>query len=422
MIAPPVDLNVSGVEFLTAALAGAAQFFWLPAARLRRLAWAAGSLAALWLVLPDPASRLALAAFLLSGYGTALVLRRRPSALLLGGYLALLVAAFLLLKRYAVVGWALPVRLRGVALAHVVRITGLSYILFRQIHFLVDAAQGQIEAPSLWTYLNYQLNVFTLLAGPIQRYQDFAAQWSRLAPVHETPHELLDDCRRLLWGVLKLALIAPFFYRGWDELQGTLLHASDFGWKYLAEFPVVFYFYPIYLYCNFSGYCDIVIAAGRLFGMRFPENFDRPWLARDVIEFWTRWHITLGTWIRDYLFMPLYKPLVERWPRRARSFVWPAYFLAFAVAGVWHGTTMNFLLYGVWQGLGISVNKLYESWLLARRGRQGLQDHLLSRPVRRAAVFLNLQFQCVSMLIFSQRDPLRAWHLLHGVTLVLVRR
>ena len=131
--------------------------------------------------------------------------------------------------------------------------------------------------------------------------------------------------------------------QGWDELEVGLVNNRVAGWKYLAEFPVVFYFYPLYLYFNFAGYCDIVIAAARLFGMKLPENFNRPWLARNPIEFWTRWHITLGTWIRDYLFMPMYKPVVERWPKRAQSLAWIFYFLAFVVAGVWHGTTLNFL-------------------------------------------------------------------------------
>ena len=247
-------------------------------------------------------------------------------------------------------------------------------MLFRQIHVLVDAAQGQIERISLWSYVNYQLNLFTILAGPIQRYQDFDEQWRTLQPVLADPHELLRNCLRLLVGVLKIALIAPLFYKGWNELQVPLVSQHVAGWKYLVEFLVVFYFYPVYLYCNFSGYCDIVIAAGRFFGMRLPENFNRPYLARNVIEFWTRWHITLGTWIRDYLFMPMYKPVVERWPKRAPSLAWLFYFLAFVVAGVWHGTTLNFLFYGLWQGMGVSATKLYENWLLARRGRKGLRD------------------------------------------------
>ena len=223
-----------------------------------------------------------------SGYAMALLLRRRPSTWLLSGYLTLLVAAFLVLKRYPVLDWVLPpallgsplvilgIPIRDGVLEHVVRITGLSYMLFRQIHFLVDAAQGQIERPSFWSYLNYQVNLFTILAGPIQRYQDFDEQWRSLEPALADPQELLQNCMRLLLGVLKIGLVAPFVYKGWDEVLVAVVNHRVAGWRFIVEFLVVFYFYPLYLYFNFAGYCDIVIAAGRFFGMKLPENFNRP--------------------------------------------------------------------------------------------------------------------------------------------------
>lgn len=426
-----IDFNVSGVEFIAGVLLAAAVFFWLPAARLRQLLWACGNLFVLWLVLPNLASLIGLAIFLLSGYVVARVLRVWPSGWLLSSYITLLVAVFLVLKQYAILDWVLPaavmrssVQILGIpiqdgVLQHVVRITGLSYMLFRQIHVLVDAKQGQIERISLWSYVNYQVNLFTILAGPIQRYQDFDGQWQVLEPKLADPHELLANCLRLLLGVLKIALIAPLFFKGWDELQVGLVNHRVAGMKYLVEFPVVFYFYPLYLYFNFSGYCDIVIAASRFFGMKLPENFHRPYLARNPIDFWTRWHITLGTWIRDYLFLPMYKPVVERWPKRAQSLAWIFYFLAFVVAGTWHGTTLNFLFYGIWQGIGVSGTKLYENWLLARRGRKGLREYLQSPRIRLAAILLNLHFQCVSLLIFSQRDVGDAWRLFRGLILAL---
>ncbi len=433
MTSPAVDFNVSGVEFIAAVLLAAAVFFWLPGhpvlrvARVRQTFWACGNLFVLWLVLPNPASLAALVLFLGSGYVMVRVLQKWPSGWLLSSYVALLVAAFLVLKQYPVLEWLLPhalmsspMRILGIpirdgVLQHVVRITGLSYMLFRQIHVLVNAAQGQIEQISLWSFVNYQVNLFTLLAGPIQRYQDFHEQWQTLQPALADPHELLQNCLRLLLGVLKIALIAPLFYKGWDELQLGLVNHRVEGWKFLVEFPVVFYSYPIYLYCNFAGYCDIVIAASRFFGMKLPENFHRPWLARNVIDFWTRWHITLGLWIRDYLFMPMYKPVVERWPKRAQSLAWIFYFLAFVVAGVWHGTTLNFLFYGIWQGMGVSGTKLYENWLLARRGRKGLREYLQSPTIRLVAIVMNFHFQCVSMLIFSQRNVGDAWQLFRGL-------
>jgi D-alanyl-lipoteichoic acid acyltransferase DltB (MBOAT superfamily) len=451
MTSSAIDFNVSGIEFVAAVLLAATVFFWLPTARLRQLLWACGNLFVLWLVLPNAsslatstallfrgklglfdllsqqASAAALAVFLLSGYVVARALQRWPSGWLLSGYAAVLVAAFLVLKQYALLDWLLPpsfmqsalsrlgIPIQDAALVHLIRILGLSYMLFRQIHVLVDAAQGQIERISLWSYLNYQINVFTLLAGPIQRFQEFEEQWRTLQPVLADLNELLSNCLRILLGVLKIALIAPLFYKGWDELQVGMVNMHVSGWRFLVQFPIVFYFYPIYLYFNFAGYCDIVIAASRMFGMNLPENFNQPYLARNVLDFWTRWHITLGLWIRDYLFLPMYKPVVERWPKRAPSLAFVFYFLAFLIAGAWHGGTVNFLIYGGLQGLGASAAKIYENAIIAARGRNALKQYMKSPSWRAAAIFLNFHFQCFTLLFFSQVNCKDSWAMLRGL-------
>jgi D-alanyl-lipoteichoic acid acyltransferase DltB (MBOAT superfamily) len=427
MTSSVIDFNVSGIEFIAAMLLAAAVFFWLPAVRLRQLLWACGNGLVVWLMLPNMASLAVLAVFVVSGYVMARVLRVWPSGWLLSGYLVALVAAYLVLKPYQFLALLLPggyaslpgriagLTISGGVLSNVVRIAGLSYMLFRQIHVLVDALQGQIERISLWSYVNYQINLFTILAGPIQRYQDFDEQWQALQPVLADRNELLLNCLRILSGVLKIALFAPLFYKGWDELQVGLVNYRVAGWKFLIEFLVVFYAYPIYLYLNFSGYCDIVIAASRFFGMKLPENFNQPYLARNVLDFWTRWHITLGLWIRDYLFMPMYKPVVERWPKRAPSMAWVFYFLAFLVAGGWHGGTANYLIYGALQGLGASAAKVYESAIIAARGRKGLKAYLNSPWIRAAAILLNFHFQCLTLVFFSQARYEDAWRELCGL-------
>jgi alginate O-acetyltransferase complex protein AlgI len=390
-------MNVSSIEFVVPVLVGAAIFFYLPTVAWRQIALAAANLATLYLLLPNARLAACLAVFLGSGYLVARVLAVRPSRWLLGTYLFLLIAAFLVLQQYEVVTVLLPAALRE----HPIRIVGLSYMLFRQIHFLVDVMQDQTGPINLWTYANYQLNLFGILAGPIQRYQQFREQWDSLEPVLNDRHAVLRAGLRLFVGVLKIALVAPYFYNAWHELSHGLIAAHVAGWKYAVQFLVVFYFYPVYLYFNFSGYCDIVIAANSLFGIRLPENFDRPYLARNVLEFWTRWHITLGLWIRDYLFMAMYKPIAERWPKRAPSLAFLCYFFAFVLAGVWHGSTLNFLVYGLWQGVGASAGKLWESRLLRRGGRSGLRAYLQRPGVRLAAIAGNLHFQCLALVFFS---------------------
>ena len=115
----------------------------------------------------------------------------------------------------------------------------------------------------------------------------------------------------------------------------------------------------------------------------------------------------------------MYKPVVERWPKRAQSLAWIFYFLAFVVAGVWHGTTLNFLFYGIWQGMGVSARSSTRTGSLPAVGRKGLREYLQSPAIRFVAIVLNLHFQCVSMLIFSQRDVGDAWQMFRGLILAL---
>jgi D-alanyl-lipoteichoic acid acyltransferase DltB (MBOAT superfamily) len=388
------------LEFLLALSLLSATLFRLPGARLRQAVLAACFAGFLYSQIPNPVSWIVLAAFLLSGYVCALVLRRRPSRALFATYIVVLVGVFALLKKYDFLSLMLPQRI----FAHPVGIVGLSYMLFRQIHFLVDAMQEQIEHPSLWTYLNYQLNPFTLLAGPIQRYQPFHESWQNLSPVLCDRHEILSAYLRVLLGMIKVAGLSFVCL----ALHGKLLAQFEAGAAApgrgpvaLAKFVAMMYFYLFYMYLNFSGYCDIVIAGGKLVGIPLPENFNWPFLSRNIMEYWTRWHISLGLWIRDYLFTPMYKAGVERWPKRASTIAVAGYFAAFSVAGLWHGSTLNFLIYGLLHGAGVSAAKLWENAIVRRAGRPGLRRYLQTAWIRWLAIVGTFHYACFSLFFFA---------------------
>ena len=131
----------------------------------------------------------------------------------------------MVLKRYVFVKAFVPPRLFDLPIA----IVGLSYMLFRQIHFLVDLMQGQIERPTLWAYLNYQLNPFTLLAGPIQRFQDFQAYWENPAPLLTDRHEGLKTYMRLFLGIIKVVVISEVFHHTYDGSLARLEGGSVVG-------------------------------------------------------------------------------------------------------------------------------------------------------------------------------------------------
>jgi D-alanyl-lipoteichoic acid acyltransferase DltB (MBOAT superfamily) len=394
-------MSFASLQFVITLLLLSAVFFYLPSKQCRWGLLAVCNAIFLFLLIPNTASWFALGLFILSGYALAQLLRNWPSRILLSAYLVVLIAAFLLIRKYDLVTALLPEPLA----LHTISIVGLSYMLFRQIAFLVDAIQGQIERMSLWTYANYQLNLFTLLSGPIQRYQEFHDQWQELCPVLKDGHAVRRAYFRLLMGIVKLTVLATTFMLLYQKSSATLIHAADSAselgrFDAIGHFLGTLYFYPIYLYFNFSGYCDIVIAGASLLGMKLPENFDQPYLSRNVIDFWTRFHRTLGFWIRDYLFLPLYKGIAERWPERADSLAFLCYFVAFFIAGMWHGPTANFAVFGLLQAIGVSAAKLWERHLLKQNGRAGLKHYLQSSRVRIIAITGTLHFEFFSILFF----------------------
>ena len=394
-------MTVGSLQFLVPLLLLTAVFPWVPSVRARQVVLAACNVGFFATFHPNLATWLALAAFVGSGYAVGAALRRRPSTALLGGYLVLLVAAFVVLKKYVFLGALLPPSVLG----HAIAVVGLSYMLFRQIHYLVDCREGQVDGGGLWDYANYQLGFLTLLAGPIQRFQEFREYWGRLEPVPRDRHEVLTTWLRILWGVVKLAGLASLFLLAYDKFHGRLLDKLAATHPHALPVLVLFagsmYLYPLYMYANFSGYCDVVIGAAALLGNRLPENFDNPQLSRNILDFWTRWHRTLGFWIRDYLFMPSYRWVAERLPRQAPSLAFACYFLAFVIAGVWHGTTANFLAFGILHGAGASAAKLYEMFLVKRKGRAWIRQYMKSQRRRAVAIFLCLNYVCFTMLFFA---------------------
>jgi len=383
-------VQVASLEFLLLLMALSAAFCVLPGRAARQGLFALVGAGVLALLIADLLTLTVLAAFLLSGHACGLLLRKRPNSWVLGVYLALLLAAFVYLKKYDF----LRLLIGDDLLRHGVQIVGLSYMLFRQIHFLVDVRQGQIRRWTLWSYLNYQLNFLGLLAGPIQRYPEFQEFWDDPQPRLADRHELLRTYLRIFVGVIKISFIGALFLAKYDDLV-LKFDAGGGSWSRAVR---ILYFYPAYIYFNFSGYCDIVIGGAALLGLKMPENFDHPYLSRNIIDFWTRWHRSLGFWIRDYIFTPLYKSIAQRSPSAAPSLAFVCYFVALFLAGMWHGSTWNFTVFALVHGTAVSANKLWEMAIVHRRGRPGYRQYMASRPVRIAASVVTFHFLCASFL------------------------
>jgi D-alanyl-lipoteichoic acid acyltransferase DltB (MBOAT superfamily) len=316
-----------------------------------------------------------------TGWFAVKAVRLNKNAWLLAGCLAVIVLEFVavrqLLPREAMSSWPLYGPVLGSTI-------GLSYVMFRILHLIVDAHGDELPPDvGLLPYLTYLFCYLTFLAGPIQRFPDFA-EACREAPAR--PH--LEAIRRfgptIVTGFFKFAVIAGLFFElfNWTQAPGN-------GWPPAVDLAAGLLAYAIYLYASFSGYTDIVRGFGGLVGLVPPENFDRPYLSADFLDLWSRWHISLSEWFKLYVFNPLTKALIAA---NSRPAIVPylgavGFFVTFLLMGLWHGLGPRYALYGLMLGLGVSLNKLYQmamgQWL-GRRTYQALARQGIYAALARA--------------------------------------
>lgn len=224
---------------------------------------------------------------------------------------------------------------------------GISYFTFQFIHYLVDLGQGKIEprSHSLGNLLSFTLFFPTLASGPIKRYQQFQRQIDG-RPIFKTDLAL-EGMRRVIIGLGKKFIVADTV----SQLTWALTSPETAGWWVLVA---AVYAYTIKIYFDFAGYTDIAIGCSLLFGIRVPENFNSPYLKRNISEFWRSWHMSLSSWIRDYLYIPLGGSRVSL-VRNVVNLV-----AVMAICGLWHGASWNFLVWGLWHGLGMGIHRLFK--------------------------------------------------------------
>jgi D-alanyl-lipoteichoic acid acyltransferase DltB (MBOAT superfamily) len=306
-----------------------------------------------------------LAGFLLLGYAGLFLLERGWSKSLRWCLLAV-IFAYIWLKKYTL----LPT---GIFIQHPYFTLGLSYIFFRVLHLLIETGEGNEKSRiGPGAYLLYTLNFTTLISGPIQRYDDFARDQFAAEPIVLGPRVVGLQLERIVRGFFKVTVLSMVFRMVQEDALAQLLQPSPLSRKLFAAFQLAVV-YPFFLYANFSGYIDIVIALARLMRVRLPENFDRPFSATSFLDFWSRWHITLSNWLKTYV----YNPLLLAFMRRVSSLAMQpllgvfCFFLTFFLVGIWHGRTSEFIFFGVLQGGGVATNKLWQLGLARALGNKG---------------------------------------------------
>lgn len=310
----------------------------------------------------------------------------------------LLILVFIYMLDYEFLGLFLP----DPARLSFLQTVGLSFLLFRILHVMIDARSGVIDRIDPAIYPNYLLAFTTFMMGPIQRYQDFRDQWEDRSRAIEMTYEAhLDAGLRILWGLVKVYVIGTLFFRFALQPNTDVLALSP------GEFWVQLAAFYFFLYMNFSGYCDVVIGIGSLMGIRPPENFNNPYFAQNIADFWLRQHRSLTLWLTDYVFNPVYKKALSSssfasLPLAAGII---AAMLTMLVSGLWHGTTIGFLIFGLVHGTWLAIYRIWDHVLTARLGKKRLRKIRASWPGRIAGMAITFHAAAFAFLFFQLDTP-----------------
>ena len=238
-----------------------------------------------------------------------------------------------------------------IAVPRVLLPIGISFFTFHAISYVIDVSRRDATAQKSPVHAALYLLLFPqLIAGPIIRYRDIADQ---LARRRVSIDDVAYGVRRFIIGLAKKVLIANVVAGPADKIFGMPLAELSTAHAWLGIVC-----YTLQIYFDFSGYSDMAIGLGRMFGFRFPENFRWPYVAASVTDFWRRWHMSLSTWFRDYLYIPLGGNRVS--PGRRYGNLVTVFFLC----GLWHGASWNFVIWGLWHG----------SFLVIERVRAGIRN------------------------------------------------
>lgn len=322
------------------------------------------SVVSLGLLANSPLVILPMLGFMLLGYVGLILMERGWSGSMIWSILTI-IFVYAWLKKYSF----LP---EGLFLHYPYFTLGVSYIFFRVLHLLIEAGDHRERTHiGLFAYLLYNLNFTTFISGPIQRYDDFARDQFTSKPIALGPRVIGLQLERIVRGFFKVNVLAALFRMVQEDALAQMFEPLPLSLKLYAAFKLAVV-YPFFLYANFSGYIDIVIALARLMRVRLPENFNRPFSASSVMDFWNKWHMTLSTWFKTYVYNPLLMGLMRRISSVALQPLLGVicFFVTFFLVGIWHGRTSEFVMFGLLTGGGISTNKLWQLALTSAMGRK----------------------------------------------------
>ncbi len=280
---------------------------------------------------------------------------------------------------------------------------GISYLTFRAVGMIIEMRDGVLKEFTLWQFLRFLLFMPTFSSGPIDRFKRFDDDYQKI-PERD---ELLNMLEQAIYWIM-LGFLYKFIIAYLDEtylLNPMKESALQMGGLFNRYTLGVMYAYGLDLFFDFAGYSMFALAISNLMGIKSPINFNKPFISRDLKEFWNRWHMSLSFWFRDFIFMRLVKLLIQKKifdNRNVTSSV--AYIINMLVMGFWHGVTWYYIAYGLFHGVGLVIN---DAWFRKKKkinkerkkkGQEPLPDNKWTQAL---GIFITFNVVMVSFLLFS---------------------
>ena len=236
---------------------------------------------------------------------------------------------------------------------HLLAFIGISYMSFKTIQIMLEISDGLIkEKISIKDYLQFLLFFPTVSAGPIDRSRRFLKEINEVMPRKEYLELAGDGIYRIVLGLLYKVVLSTYVYQMLLALNntGTVVYSI----KYM-------YLYTLYLFFDFAGYSLMAVGSSNILGIQTPMNFNKPFLSVDIKDFWTRWHITLSTWLRDFVFSRVLMQVIrKKWFKNRLHNATYAYMVNMLVMGFWHGLSVSYIVYGFYHGVLMAGFEVYQ--------------------------------------------------------------
>lgn len=271
---------------------------------------------------------------------------------------------------------------------YVLGFLGVSYLSFKVIQIIVETYDGLIKEISVLDFFSFILFFPTISSGPIDRSRRFLEDLNKKLSKDEYIELLKTGLYKVFQGILYKFIIGYIVYQYWI-LKIPANHTIINAFNYM-------YAYSFYLFFDFAGYSRMAVGTSNILGIKTPENFNMPFLSRDIKDFWNRWHISLSTWFRDFIYTRYVMSSMKAKRFKSRytaSYI--GYFITMLTMGIWHGTELHYILYGVYHGLLMVITDYFE------RNNKWYKKNSKKNGWNIAFTILTFNLICFGFLIFS---------------------